>query len=206
MTWKYLIYAQFPAFLLLAVFFLICYVRVRQTSAVKSILWVLLFGVALAMSVLFVFLGVQQKYWSLKALFPLGAASWIGIALVVAAAIVHIVHTIEKKHNRKVMEKELQKAEKAKEDAVAHVREEAAEAARQAHEEGRRAALSEAEVKRFSSAAEAAGAEAAASELGSAARSPIELTLGEPADISGEPPKFDSATGAPLGDASEPQT
>ena len=34
--WKYLLYAQFPAFFLLAVFFLVSYLRVRKTSAVKS--------------------------------------------------------------------------------------------------------------------------------------------------------------------------
>lgn len=210
--WKYLLYAQFPAFFLLAVFFLVSYLRVRKTSAVKSVLWVLLFGVALAVSVLFLFLGVNQNYWSLKTVFPIGVASWIGIVLVVAAVIVHVVHTIEKKHNRKVMEKELQKAEKEKEDAVAHAREEAAEAARQAHEDGRLAALGEAEAKRFSNAAQAADAEAAASELGSAVRSPIELTLDTPpapaepsASMPDEPPKFDPMTGQPLGGAADTQ-
>lgn len=207
--WKYFLFAQFPAFFLLAVFFLISYLRVRQTSAVKSVLWVLLFGVALACSVLFVFLGVNQKYWTLKTLFPLGFASWIGVILVVVAVIVHVVHTIEKKHNRKVMEKELEKAAKDKETAVAQAREEAAQAARQAHEDGRRAALGEAEAARFSDAAVAAGAEAAASELASAVQAPIELTLAagapEPPAASPEPlvepSAFDPMTGQPLGGA-----
>ncbi len=199
--WKYFLFAQFPAFFLLAVFFLVSYLRVRKTSAVKSVLWVLLFGVALACSVLFLFLGVQQKYWSLKTLFPLGIASYVGVVLVLAAVIAHIVHLVEKKHNRRVMEKELEKAAKDKETAVAQAREEAAEAARQAHEEGRRAALGEAEAARFATAAEAAGAEAASSELASAVQSPIELTLDAPTPMPAptDPPKFDPMTGEPLG-------
>ncbi len=178
--WKYLLFAQYPAFFILAVFFLILYMRVRKSSAVKSILWVLLFGAALACSVLFAFLGVQQKYWTLGALFPLSAASWIGVVLVVATMIAHVVHTIEKKHNRKVMEKELQKAAKERDDAVAQVREESAEALRQAHEEGRKAAYQEAEAARFTQAAEAAGAEAMGSEIAQAAAEPIALTFDAP--------------------------
>ena len=118
MTWKYLLYAQYPAFFLLALFFLISYMRVRKSSAVKSVLWVLLFGAALACSVLFDFLGVQQKYWTLKTLFPLSVASWIGIALVVVAIIARIVHIIEKKRSRYLLEKELRRAEKEKNAAA----------------------------------------------------------------------------------------
>ena len=135
--WKYLLFAQYPAFLLLSILFLINYLLVRKSSAVKSILWVLLFGVALACAVLFAFLGVQQNYWTLGTLFQLSAASWIGVVLVILAGIAYVVHRIEVKHNKRVMEKELKKAAKAKDDAVAQAREEGAEAARQAHEEGR---------------------------------------------------------------------
>lgn len=166
--WKYLLFAQYPAFFLLAVFFLVSYLRVRASSAVKSVLWVLLFGVALAASVLCAFLGVQQKYWTLKTLFPLSVASWVGIALVVITVIARIVHIIEKKHNQKVMEKELRKAAKEKDAAVAE-----AEAA------GRRAAHEEAEAVRLTKAAQAADAEAAASELAQEAGAPIELKLDE---------------------------
>ena len=178
--WKYLLYAQFPAFLLLSIFFLISFLRVRKSSAVKSVLWVLLFAASLAASVLFVFLGMHNAYWALKTIFPLGIASWIGIVLVVAGLIAHIVHLIEKKHSQKVMEKELKKAEKAKEDAVAQAEEAGREAAFQAHLDGRRAEREESETARLSKAAEAADAEAAASELASAVQSPIELTLETP--------------------------
>ena len=54
---RFALFAQYPAFFLLAVLFLINYLIVRKRSAVKSILWVLLFGVALAVSLLFCFLG-----------------------------------------------------------------------------------------------------------------------------------------------------
>ena len=177
--WKYLLFAQYPAFLLLAALFLVNYLLVRKTSAVKSILWVLLFGAALACAVLFAFLGVQQGYWALNTLFRLSTASWIGLILVVVALIVRIVHLIEKRHSQYVMEKELQKAAKDKDAAVTQAREEGAEAARQAHEEGRKAAKQEAEAVRLSRAADAADAEAKASELAQAAAAPIELKLDE---------------------------
>ncbi len=183
MTWKYLLYAQYPACLLLALFFLLSYLRVRKASAVKSVLWVLLFGAALACSVLFFFLGIPE-FWTFKTMFPLGVASWIGIVLVFVAMIAHIVHLFEKRHNKKVLEKELKRAAKEKEDAVQQAREEGAEAARQAHVEGRIAAHGEAEAARLSQAAEAIGAEVAASELGSAVQTPIELTLDAPGDSS----------------------
>lgn len=54
--------AQFPAFFLLSAVFLINYLIVRKRSAVKSVLWVLLFGIMLAVSILFCFLGIQAKF------------------------------------------------------------------------------------------------------------------------------------------------
>lgn len=195
--WKYLLFAQYPAFMLLALFFLIGYLRARKSSAVKSVLWVLLFAAAIACSVLFVFFGVHYEYWTLKTLFSLGLASWLGVVLVAAAVIARTVHLIEKKHNQKVMEKELKRAAKDKDDAVAQAREEGDEKARQAHEAGRRAARAEAEAVRLSRAAEAADAEAAASGLADAVQSPIELTLGgadaSPAAPAPEPPSEASA-------------
>lgn len=177
--WKYLLLAQYPAFLLLSLLFLVNYLLVRKSSAVKSILWVLLFGVALAAGVLCAFLGVQQSYWTLKTLFPLGVASWIGVVLVVLSGVAYVVHRLEVKHNRRVMEKELKKAAKDKDAAVAQAREEGAEAARQAHEEGRKAARQEVEAARLSKAAAEADAEAAASDVAREAGAPIELKLDE---------------------------
>lgn len=116
--------AQFPAFFLLAVIFLINYLTVRKRSAVKSILWVLLFGVMLAVSILFCFLGMQAGFWTIKTLFRLSVWSWVGVALVVVFLVMHLIHSAEKKHAKHVMEKELKKAEKQKETAVAQAREE----------------------------------------------------------------------------------
>lgn len=176
-NWKYLLLAQYPALALLAVLFLVNYLLVRKRSAVKSVLWVLLFGAALAAAVLFAFLGVHYEFWALKELFALGLASWLGLVLVFIALIAHIVHGVEKKHNRKVMEKELRRAEKERDDAVAQAEEAGREAARQAHEEGRLQARQEVEAARFAQAATDAGAEAAASDLAREAGAPIELTL-----------------------------
>ena len=198
--WLYLIFSQYPAFLLLALLFFFNYLLARKSSAVKSMIWVLLFAVALVCTAVSVIMGVQQEYWKLSTLFPLSVASWIGVVVVFVLFIVHIVHTIEKKHNKRVMEKELKKAEKAKEDAVAQAREEGLEAARQAHEEGRIAARQEVEAERLSSAAVAAEAEAAASAFGEAVQTPIELTLDGPVQgASSDLPKFNPETGLPYG-------
>ena len=69
MELKQILLAQFPAFFLLSLLFLIAHLRVRKHSAVKSVLWVLLFGAALAVSILFCFLGMQAKYWTVNAVF-----------------------------------------------------------------------------------------------------------------------------------------
>ena len=53
MDFREILLAQFPAFFLLSILFLIAHLRVRKRSAVKSVLWVLLFGAALAVSILF---------------------------------------------------------------------------------------------------------------------------------------------------------
>lgn len=174
---KYLLFAQYPALFLMAVLFLVNFLIVRKRSAVKSTLWVLLFAAALVAGVVFVILGMQQEYWTLKTLVPFGVAGWVGIGVVIVALIAYVVHRIEVKHNKRVMEKELKKAEKAKDDAVAQAEEHGREAARQAHEEGRKAAREEAEAVRLSRAAEAADAEVAASELASEVKAPIALTL-----------------------------
>lgn len=176
-NWKYLLLAQYPALALLAVLFLVNYLLVRKRSAVKSVLWVLLFGVALAAAVLFAFLGVHYEFWKLGELFKLGLASWLGLALVLIATVAHIVHGMEKKHNRKVMEKELERAARERDDAVAQAEEAGREAARQAREEGRISARQEVEAERFAHAASAAEAAALDSDLAQQASAPIELTL-----------------------------
>ena len=119
-----MLFAQFPAFFLLSILFLIAHLRVRKRSAVKSVLWVLLFGAALAVSILFCFLGMQAKYWTVKTLFKLKFWSWLGLAIVVVLLVLRIVFKLQNKHTRHVMEKERAKAEKEREQAVAQAREE----------------------------------------------------------------------------------
>ena len=129
-----MLFAQFPAFFLLSILFLIAHLRVRKRSAVKSVLWVLLFGAALAVSILFCFLGMQAKYWTVKTLFELKFWSWFGLVLVVLVLVLRLVFKLQNKHAQHMVEKERTKAEKEREQAVA-----------QAREEGRAEALSCAE-------------------------------------------------------------
>ena len=89
MDLREILFAQFPAFFLLSLLFLIAHLRVRKHSAVKSVLWVLLFGAALAVSILFCFLGMQAKYWTVKTLFELKFWSWLGLVIVVLS-LIHI--------------------------------------------------------------------------------------------------------------------
>ena len=124
MDLKQMLLAQFPAFFLLSILFLIAHLRVRKRSAVKSVLWVLLFGAALAVSILFCFLGMQAKYWTVKTLFHLKFWSWFGIFLVVLIFALRLVFKLQNKHAQHMVEKERMKAEKEREQAVAQAREE----------------------------------------------------------------------------------
>ena len=121
---RFALFAQYPAFFLLAVLFFINYLIVRKRSAVKSVLWVILFGLSLAVSILFCFLGMQSKYWTLSTLFTPGVWSWVGIALVIAAVLVRSVSKLRGRLDRRKLERELKKAEKDKDSAVAQAREE----------------------------------------------------------------------------------
>ena len=143
MELKQILLAQFPAFFLLSLLFLIAHLRVRKHSAVKSVLWVLLFGAALAVSILFCFLGIQAKYWTLKTLFELKFWSWFGLVLVVLVLVLRLVFKLQNKHAQHMVEKERTKAEKEREQAVA-----------QAREEGRAEALSCAESAQAAPAAD----------------------------------------------------
>ena len=124
MDLREILFAQFPAFFLLSLLFLIAHLRVRKRSAVKSVLWVLLFGASLAVSLLFCFLGMQAKYWTLKTLFALKFWSWLGLAIVVLALVLRLVFKLQNKHARHMVEKERAKAEKTREEAVKQAREE----------------------------------------------------------------------------------
>ena len=143
MDLREILLAQFPAFFLLSLLFLIAHLRVRKRSAVKSVLWVLLFGAALAVSILFCFLGIQAKYWTLKTLFELKFWSWFGLVLVVLVLVLRLVFKLQNKHAQHMVEKERTRAEKEREQAVA-----------QAREEGRAEALSCAESAQAAPAAD----------------------------------------------------
>ena len=134
MDLREILFAQFPAFFLLSLLFLIAHLRVRKHSAVKS---VLLFGAALAVSILFCFLGMQAKYWTVKTLFELKFWSWLGLAIVVFVFVLRLVFKLQNKHAQHMVEKERAKAEKTREEAVKQAREEGraeAMAAQQAQE------------------------------------------------------------------------
>lgn len=155
MDLKQMLLAQFPAFFLLSILFLIAHLRVRKRSAVKSVLWVLLFGAALAVSILFCFLGMQAKYWTVKTLFQLKFWSWFGIFLVVLILVLRLVFKLQNKHAQHMVEKERMKAEKEREQAVA-----------QAREEGRAEALSSTEDAQAAPAPESAADAAQDAPLG----------------------------------------
>ena len=106
MDLREILFAQFPAFFLLSLLFLIAHLRVRKHSAVKSVLWVLLFGAALAVSILFCFLGMQAKYWTVKTLFELKFWSWLGLAIVVFVFVLRLVFKLQNKHAQHMVEKE----------------------------------------------------------------------------------------------------
>ena len=124
MDLREILFAQFPAFFLLSLLFLIAHLRVRKHSAVKSVLWVLLFGAALAVSILFCFLGMQAKYWTVKTLFELKFWSWLGLVIVVFVFVLRLVFKLQNKHAQHMVEKERAKAEKTREEAVKQAREE----------------------------------------------------------------------------------
>ncbi len=150
MDLREILFAQFPAFFLLSLLFLAAHLRVRKHSAVKSVLWVLLFGAALAVSILFCFLGMQAKYWTVKTLFKLKFWSWLGLAIVVVLLVLRIVFKLQNKHTRHVMEKERAKAEKEREQAVA-----------QARKEGRVEAMASQQAQKAEAAAEVSAPDAA---------------------------------------------
>lgn len=127
MDLREILFAQFPAFFLLSLLFLIAHLRVRKHSAVKSVLWVLLFGAALAVSILFCFLGMQAKYWTVKTLFELKFWSWLGLAIVVFVFVLRLVFKLQNKHAQHMVEKERAKAEKTREEAEAAAAEPAAD-------------------------------------------------------------------------------
>ena len=169
MNLRTILFSQYPALFLLAVLFLIAHLRVRKTSAVKSVLWVILFGAALAASVVCCFLGIQAELWTLKTLITLGFWSWFGVGLVLLFLVLRIVHGMEKRSSRRRLDKAMKQAEKQKEEEVSRARAEGAAAERERAEaeaaERERAEAEAAERERAEAeATERAAQEAAAQE------------------------------------------
>ena len=131
MNLRTILFSQYPALFLLAVLFLIAHLRVRKTSAVKSVLWVILFGAALAASVVCCFLGIQAELWTLKTLITLGFWSWFGVGLVLLFLVLRVVHGMEKRSSRRRLDKAMKQAEKQKEEEVTRARAEGAAAERE---------------------------------------------------------------------------
>ena len=131
MNLRTILFSQYPALFLLAVLFLIAHLRVRKTSAVKSVLWVILFGAALAASVVCCFLGIQAELWTLKTLITLGFWSWFGVGLVLLFLVLRVVHGVEKRSSRRRLDKAMKQAEKQKEEEVSRARAEGAAAERE---------------------------------------------------------------------------
>ena len=131
MNLRTILFSQYPALFLLAVLFLIAHLRVRKTSAVKSVLWVILFGAALAASVVCCFLGIQAELWTLKTLITLGFWSWFGVGLVLLFLVLRVVHGMEKRSSLRRLDKAMKQAEKQKEEEVSRARAEGAAAERE---------------------------------------------------------------------------
>ena len=144
MNFRTILLSQYPAFFLLALLFLAAHLRVRKTSAVKSVLWVLLFGAALAASVVCCFLGIQAELWTVKTIVTLRVWSWVGLIVVFLLLILRILHGIEKRASQRRLDKAMKQAEKEKEEEVSRAREEGAAAERRrAETEGRAAETAE---------------------------------------------------------------
>ena len=167
MNLRTILFSQYPALFLLAVLFLIAHLRVRKTSAVKSVLWVILFGAALAASVVCCFLGIQAELWTLKTLITLGFWSWFGVGLVLLFLVLRVMHGMEKRSSRRRLDKAMKQAEKQKEEEVSRARAEGAAAERE-RAEAEAAARERAEAE----AAERAAQEAAAQSTPQAEESP----------------------------------
>ena len=69
MDLREMLLAQFPAFFLLSILFLIAHLRVRKRSAVKSVLWVLLSDAPRAGWIWSASLGLQGRTGPVKSLF-----------------------------------------------------------------------------------------------------------------------------------------
>lgn len=187
MNLRTILFSQYPALFLLAVLFLIAHLRVRKTSAVKSVLWVILFGAALAASVVCCFLGIQAELWTLKTLITLGFWSWFGVGLVLLFLVLRVVHGMEKRSSRRRLDKAMKQAEKQKEEEVSRARAEGAAAEREraeAEAAAREAAQTQAQAQ---AQAQVQSATCAAQEF-SAAQEAVEAqnTLAEeaaPADV-----------------------
>jgi len=125
MDFVYITLSQYPLFFVLALLCLGKHLMVRKRSAVKSVIFVVLFGILLAAAVVCCFLGVQMKYWTVAGIAALNGWSWAGLGVLALVVILAVAHGIESRINRHKMDKAMKQAEKQKESEVRRAREEA---------------------------------------------------------------------------------
>lgn len=125
MDFKFILFSQYPLFFLLCLFCLGKYTLVRKRSAVKSVLFVILFGVLLAAAVVCCFLGMQMQYWSMSTVAKLNGWSIAGLCVFALIVLLSVAHNIEARLNRRKLDKAMKQAEKIKETEVRRAREEA---------------------------------------------------------------------------------
>ena len=126
MDFKFILFSQYPLFFLLCLFCLGKYTLVRKRSAVKSVLFVILFGVLLAAAVVCCFLGMQMQYWSMSTVAKLNGWSIAGLCVFALIVLLSVAHNIEARLNRRKLDKAMKQAEKVKDAEVRRAREEAA--------------------------------------------------------------------------------
>lgn len=119
-----IVYAQWPALLVLALACFVGYLRTRKRGAVRSTLWVLVFALLLAAALVCCFMGMHVGLWTLATLFALGFWSWVGLGVLVVLALLRLVSGIEKRRAARQLKRAMQQAEEEKQAEVTRAREE----------------------------------------------------------------------------------
>ena len=171
MNLRTILFSQYPALFLLAVLFLIAHLRVRKTSAVKSVLWVILFGAALAASVVLLPRHPGRAVDAQNAHHP-RLLSWFGVGLVLLFLVLRVVHGMEKRSSRRRLDKAMKQAEKQKEEEVSRAPAPRGAAAERERAEAEAAARAEEAARE--EAARAAAEAAAAQDAPSGETAPAE--------------------------------
>lgn len=140
MTIRTILLSQWPACALLALLSLLVHLRVRRSSAVKSVLSVFLFGIALVLSITLICLGIQAELWTLQTLLPLGAWSWCGIAFFALVLLLYLIRRVERKIERRRHFKAMRRVETQHAEELSRARAEGAAEERERMEMASRSA------------------------------------------------------------------